>query len=68
MRSKIFGVVLTICLVSNVMGVNASEYSVAEKEEIYKEYQNDEQFIMMTQEYGEEYAEAFIEDVIKNRK
>lgn len=68
MKSKILGAVLTICLMSNVMSVNASEYSVAEKEEIYKEYQNDEQFIMMIQEYGEEYADAFIEDVIKNRR
>lgn len=68
MKRKILSVALAACIMSNVMGVNASEYGVVEKEEIYKEYQNDEQFTMMIQEYGEEYAEAFIEDVIKNRR
>lgn len=68
MRRKLLGVVLTVCIMGNAMGVNASEYSVVEKEEIYKEYQNDEQFMIMTQEYGEEYAETFIEDVISNRR
>ncbi|MBQ7942973.1 MAG: hypothetical protein IJ326_02800 [Lachnospiraceae bacterium] len=67
MYKKIIGIVLIMCIMGNASVVNAAEYTLTEKEEIYKEYQNDEQFCMMLQEYGEEYAEEFIEDVLNSR-
>ena len=45
----------------------AENPTVPDLESIYEEYKDDEQFKLMRSEYGEEYAETFLEDVLKSR-
>lgn len=40
---------------------------VPDLESIYEEYKDDEQYKLMRSEYGEEYAETFLKEVLKSR-
>ncbi len=57
-----------VLLFTNASIVFAAENpTVPDLESIYEEYKDDEQFKLMRSEYGEEYAETFLEDVLKSR-
>lgn len=57
-----------VLLFTNASTVFAAENpTVPDLESIYEEYKDDEQFKLMRSEYGEEYAETFLKDVLKSR-
>lgn len=64
---------ISIFMVTVLLTVNSSNVFAAEEqsdlnlESIYEEYKDDEQYQLMRNEYGEEYAETFLTDVLNSR-
>lgn len=74
MKNKMVKVIISIlalvmCILFQSLMVFAASEELADDEdsmynEVYEEYKDDEQFCMMLEDYGEEYAREFIQNVI----
>lgn len=69
MRRRLISILNAVVILVNinVLPVMAAEVNDSEKEEVYQEYKSDEQYQMMEAEYGEAYADAFLDDVVRSR-
>lgn len=68
MKKKLISILSAAVILANVniLPVLAAEIDPA-KEAVYQEYKTDEQYQMMAAEYGEAYADAFLENVVESR-
>lgn len=72
MKKKMLTViVLSLFLVGESVNVNAANINVDDKnqvlfEQAYEEYKNDEEYLRMKRDLGEEYATQFLWDVVEN--
>lgn len=65
--SSIILITMTVSYDIKASNSNYKEISEEEFNEVYEEYKNDPQYQMMLESYGQDYANEFINNVIRNR-